>query len=267
MDQRAAEMYELYEQGATLEEVGICYGITRERVRQIFHKAGLASRSPEESNRKYSDAELLDCLRVAADALGGALNIEGYEEFARTQTFADGRRWPNQATIGTRFGSFVKARNIAGVRGKARKRRERLHSDAELINCLKQANSALGGVLTHAAYDEFARDRSFADGRSWPTSRTPSMRFGTWVMALQAAGLQSNPSSGPGQRFDVEDCVDAVRAVARELGKVPTTREYEEFARRSHGALPSLPTIRHRCGRWAQAIHLVDQTDGNGDVR
>ena len=46
---RVREMYALYEVGATLEEIGADYGITRERVRQLFNKAGLPTRSPQET--------------------------------------------------------------------------------------------------------------------------------------------------------------------------------------------------------------------------
>jgi Sigma-70, region 4 len=42
-------MHSLYQTGATLEEVGERYGITRERVRQLFKKAGLETRSRRET--------------------------------------------------------------------------------------------------------------------------------------------------------------------------------------------------------------------------
>jgi DNA-directed RNA polymerase sigma subunit (sigma70/sigma32) len=52
---RVREMHSLYQQGATLEEVGELYGITRERVRQLFKEADLPTRSRQEAsgrNRK-----------------------------------------------------------------------------------------------------------------------------------------------------------------------------------------------------------------------
>lgn len=45
-------MYALYQDGATLEEVGADYGITRERVRQLFKKAGLQTRGPGKPGSK-----------------------------------------------------------------------------------------------------------------------------------------------------------------------------------------------------------------------
>ncbi len=42
-------MHAVYQDGATLEEVGKRYGITRERVRQLFKKAGLKTRRRQET--------------------------------------------------------------------------------------------------------------------------------------------------------------------------------------------------------------------------
>jgi DNA-directed RNA polymerase sigma subunit (sigma70/sigma32) len=47
---RAREMYSLYQRGSTLEEVGKLYGLTRERVRQLFKEADLPTRSRQEAS-------------------------------------------------------------------------------------------------------------------------------------------------------------------------------------------------------------------------
>jgi hypothetical protein len=49
---RVQEMYALYQDGATLNKVGERYGVTRERVRQLFNKAGLATRSRREASER-----------------------------------------------------------------------------------------------------------------------------------------------------------------------------------------------------------------------
>jgi hypothetical protein len=113
--------------------------------------------------------------------------------------------------------------------------------------------------LTTSGYNQFARDRSFADGRPWPTYQTHFHRFGSWRGALLAAGLSANPSSAmAGQRiFDKSHCIDAIRHVRREVGAVPTASEYESMARASSGALPSLATVRTRCGSWSEALRMA----------
>jgi Homing endonuclease associated repeat len=120
-------------------------------------------------------------------------------------------------------------------------------------------SQALGGVLASEVYDEYASTRRFRDGRPWPTRQTHILRYGSWRKAMHAAGLTANPSSPiTGKRlFEVGHCVDAVRHVSRDLGKVPTAAEYEQVASDCGGALPSLATVRNRCGTWSHALQLA----------
>jgi Homing endonuclease associated repeat len=134
------------------------------------------------------------------------------------------------------------------------------YSDEELLQLLREANEAIGGVMTASAYNAFAKGRNFADGRPWPTQQTHFHRFGSWRKALQAAGLEANPPSAiAGQcLFDLNQCIDAILHVHREVGAAPTISEYEAIATNSHGALPSSATVRNRCGSWSKALRLAD---------
>ena len=124
------------------------------------------------------------------------------------------------------------------------------YSEGELIAMLLEASVALGGILSKEAFEEYARGRTLDDGRGWPTAQTHMLRFGGWRRALVRAGLTANPSSPiAGQTlFDKPQCIDAVRHVARQLKKIPTVSDYDDYARESNGALPSAATIRHRYG-------------------
>jgi hypothetical protein len=153
------------------------------------------------------------------------------------------------------------------ARGKRQKRRrtsadwvEKKYSNAELLQVLRDANEAIGGVLTTSAYDQYANERSFTDGRPWPSHQTPFNRFGSWRGALLAAGLAANPSSPiAGRRiFDQSHCIDAIRHVHRQVGAVPTFSEYESIAKASGGAFPSGATVRNRCGSWAEALRMAE---------
>src|SRR5437588_8758508 len=132
-------------------------------------------------------------------------------------------------------------------------------SDAELLDFLRQASRGVGGILTTMDYNRYADARTTEDGRLWPGHQTPSLRFGSWRKALTAAGLGANPSSAiAGQRlFEAEHCIDAVRSLARDLRRIPTAREYEEYAAESSGGLPSLGTLRNRCGSWRVALRAA----------
>lgn len=138
------------------------------------------------------------------------------------------------------------------------------YSDTELIGFLAQASAAVEGTLSAPAYSAFARTRRTPDGRRWPSTQTPAKRFGSWRNALLAAGLPVNPPSNGGarRRFNAEECLQAVRGVARSLGRAPTFQEYEQSARESGGEQPSGTTVRNHCGTWTDVLASlgVDET-------
>lgn len=238
---RAVAAHAMYESGAALEEVGRAFGITRERVRQIFRDHGLPVRS-------VKDAYALQRARQSREH---ATRIEHrFRHLRDIDAVARELRLPR-----TLVAEIVQDAFTPAERRKATNARKK-YSDEELIEFLKAASVAVGGVLSAQAYTTFARGRKTRDGRPWPTHQTHALRFGSWRAAVEAAGLASNPSSPIAGQTIFEDghCIDALRAAARALGRTPTADEYEEFARTSNGALPSQATVRHRLGRWYQAL-------------
>ena len=231
----------MYERGATLEEVGRAFSISRERVRQIFRDHGLPVRSVKDSHR----------LRRARQSDEYASRVKDrFRQLRDVDAVAQDLELPRTLVAEMIEGAFAPAE-----RRKPKNARKK-YSDEELIEFLQTASSTLGGVLSAQGYTAFSRRRKTQDGRPWPTHQTHALRFGSWRAALEAARLAANPSSPiAGQTiFDEGHCIDAVRAAARALGRPPTADDYEEFARVSNGALPSQATVRHRLGRWYQAL-------------
>ena len=244
---RVREMYELYEYGATLDEVGEDFGISRERVRQLFGRAGLKTRSMAETAQLKREAD-----RHRTDEI-----VEGF------------RRSKDVALVATEL--EIAKRTIIEVvraelppeeyqppRSKAPRAATKRYSDEELIGFLREASAALGTTLSSQAYDSVALGRRTADGRPWPTKQTAALRFGSWRAAVIAAGLDAHPPSGAGtrRRFNAQDCVEAVRAVGERLGRRPSRKEYERCARASAGELPSASTLRTRCGGWNDVLGM-----------
>lgn len=215
MDQRVEEMHALYRAGSSLRAVGAEFGISAERVRQLFHDHGLGTRS-----------------RGARKAL---LKRDREKRKLDERGKGDENSRQPSAWIGKKY------------------------TDEELLQVLRETSEALGGVLTTHAYNEYAEGRTFSDGRSWPSHQTHFQRFGSWRQSLLSAGLAANPSSPiSGQRiFHRGQCIDAVRHVGRELGGKPSLKQYETFARKSNGGLPSGATVRNRCGSWSDALRLA----------
>ena len=247
--QRVLEMRKLYDAGGTLGEVAERFGITRERVRQLFRAHDLPTRSIAEAaalrrerlvnEHREQIFELIDA-GVAPNEIAERLGIS--PQLVRDALRDDPSR-----------------RRVAAFRRTAKTRPKPKYSDEEVIECLRTASVELGGVLTTAEYTNYARTRRFPDGRPWPLHQTPFLRFGSWRGALQRAELEANPPSAiAGQRlFTREHCIDAILEVERELGHPPTAAEYERAATASNGILPSLATVRHRCGGWQEALVLA----------
>ena len=248
-DERAAAIFAYYSSGATLQEVGDRYGISRERVRQILKAHGYPVRSVKQAaalhraNQFEMAPQILALHRELGDPRQVAEQIGISQTTVREVVRAAGTANPLPAsTLRRKFGVTQKR-----------------YSDEELLQCVRTASQRLGGVLTTAAYSEFGRGRTLDDERPWPSHQSLQLRFGSWREALQRAGLRANPPSAiAGQRiFEAGHCIDAVRHVAREVGHSPTAAEYDRAARASDGALPSLATVRHRLGGWLDALRAA----------
>jgi hypothetical protein len=246
---RVLEMRELYNTGASLAEVAERFGLTRERVRQLFGAHHLPTRSTAETAALRRKLLMNDHRQQIFDLIDAGV---------APRDIAERLAIPPQL-VREALHDDPSRRRLAAFRRTTKKRPKQRYTSDELIECLRTASVELGGVLTTADYTGLARTRAFPDGRPWPTHQTPVLRFGSWRAALQRAGLEANPPSAiAGQRlFTTELCVDAILEVERDLGYPPTAAAYERAAAASNGVLPSLATVRHRCGSWQEALVLA----------
>jgi hypothetical protein len=101
---------------------------------------------------------------------------------------------------------------------------------------------------------ELGRSPLVRDLRNRPNLPAPSTyreRFGSWSAVLRAAGLKHCQSRGDLVYSD-EYLLDALRALAAELGRSPTSNEM--LARPD---LPASGTYAHRFGSWNAALEAA----------
>jgi hypothetical protein len=236
-------MYALYRDGATLDEVGARFHLTKERVRQLFDSAGLATRSTSHS------------IAMQRERLARERGEEICAAFAESKDIAEVSR---RLKIGPRVVREVVENHFSEAERRRPAAAPQVYSDEELIAFLREADEHTSSGLSIATYREYANGRRTVDGRPWPGYQTHANRLGdgSWRVALESAGLKPvRPSSpGPRRRFNEADCVEAVRAAARKLGKAPTAEEYFVFAKASNGAFPSQATVRQRVGTWYEVL-------------
>jgi transposase len=289
-ESRAAQMYELYERGATVAEVGEKFGVSPSRVGQLFQETGRETRPQglvypvEEMHELYEQGATLaevgedfgmSAKRVFAIFKAAGLGTRSVAETAELKRRADRERWEEIVQVFRRLNrpnlvaeeleiplstvTEVLRERIGRGEYRARthedKARKRF-SDEELREFLREASSTQERVLSAKDYANFASDRETSDGRRWPSAETHMRRFGSWRKALHGAGLATNDSLkiGKEKAFATEDCVKAILSAHRELGRVPTKVEYIRYARKSKGALPGITVIIRRCGSWTGAL-------------
>jgi hypothetical protein len=242
LDERTRQMHAAYVTGLTLQQVGKLFGLTRERVRQVFREAGLSIRSTKETRALRSKHLLEGCGEEVKAAFLISHDVE---------------------RVAHRFGlpisvaqDFIKTQFPHSWERRPPKPPDPKYPSEEILELLRAAAEAVGGVLREASYRRYAEGRSIADGRPWPSNATIVARFGSWSRALIAAGLEPlGPLSSESRRkFSDDDCIAAMQAAAEQLGEPPTVAAYQEFARESGGAYPSEATVRQRFGNWYEVL-------------
>jgi AraC-like DNA-binding protein len=236
--QRVRQMQALRQQGWSLDEIALRFGVSRERVRQILRAHGgpdpqdivdARRRRAEQQAEEHVD-ELLTLWRAgeqprrAADKLG----LQGLACRSTIERFA------------TDVDRAARKASLAGAR------RVQTYSDRDIVLALTSVGIRVGRVPSAKEYAVHARVLNY------PSLPTVLNRMGGWAQALNAAGMRplSAPSRTRARRWTEEFCWVALRSVVDELGEIPTVLAYERHAA-GRPELPSAATLRNRLGRWS----------------
>jgi len=208
-------MHALYRAGSSLRAVGVEFGISAERVRQLFRNYGLRTRTHQESQallkaeherrktdeteksdktfrhpsdwieKRYSDEELLEVLRETSDALGGILTTHVYNEYAEGRTFPDGRPWPSHQTHFHRFGSWRQSLLSAGLAANPSSAisGQRIFDRGQCVDAIRHAGRELGHPPSLKEYEALARGSK----GGLPSAATVRNRCGSWSAAVRLA--------------------------------------------------------------------------------
>jgi hypothetical protein len=237
---RGRRMIILREQGNSLDEIALGFGVSRERVRQILREHGApdpqtvaaARRQRVEHAVAAQLPELLALWRAGA-APGSAAIALGLQVTACRNAIA---RAATHADRDTRRASLAGDRAIA-----------KTYSDQDIVAAVRFVAERLGRVPTAKEYGAQARELEL------PSLPTVVNRMGRWTSAVRAAGLvpAHTAAHARARRWTAERCWHAMRAVVAELGEIPTVVAYDRHAA-GRRDLPSSATLRNRLGRWSQ---------------
>ena len=249
------------EEYLTLDEVGKLEGITREAVRQRLKSMGIKPRSTGETRELRERREI--SLR-AGDIRKTFLQTRDVSATADQIGLGEGLVRRALRELVPDFEVLARV-----PRNGAKK-----YSVDDLVAALREAADTDPGILSTGSYDAFVEAHpTLLDGRPRPGKQVMMLRFGSWIGALQRAGLPTNPHSGPDKEFSEADAVAAVVESWRQIG-VPTAAAYEIWQRGQVGR-PSGATVRKLAGAWNpllvrawQLVHgvVLDQDDEDASV-
>jgi transcriptional regulator with XRE-family HTH domain len=253
--QRVRRMQALREQGWSLDEIALRFGVSRERVRQIMRAhGGPAPEDIADARRRRAEAqaearidELLTRWRSGQPPRVAASEL-GLQAAACRSTI---ERFATDADRAARKASMAGARWV------------QTYSDRDIILALVSVSTRVGRVPSAKEYAAHARELNY------PSLPTVLNRMGGWTNALRATGMApvTAPMRARKRRWTDEACWKALRKVVRELGEIPTVLAYERHAA-GRPELPSSATLRNRLGRWSSiTTQLAAQSQLAGEAR
>ncbi len=236
--QRMRQMRALREQGFSLDEIALRFGVSRERVRQILRAHGAPDPELVAGARRRRAAQLAEARVDELLALWRA----GHEP--RSAANALGLQAAACRTTITRFATEVdkaaRRASMSGARG------AQTYSERDIIVALRAVAAGLGRVPSAKEYALLAR------GLELPSLPTVLNRMGGWSRAVEAAGMKPVAASAKSRprRWTDSACWAALRRIVDELGEIPTVVSYDRHAT-GRPDLPSSATLRNRLGRWS----------------
>lgn len=244
-DSRIPDMVRRLEAGATLEEVGAVYNLTRERVRQITK--GLYDRNKQREARKNLLLSLVDRYKeeILEDWFEGKNIVQIAHELGLPIEYTEQRlhEWTAE------WDPLKLARRRARVISISNNRQK--FSDEEILAILRFIAEQEGHAPSLTDYERWREH--FSDWPSKPTLSRGNKSFNDWVR--QAGFTPNDLPKGMGlPTFDDAQIFAALNAVSDIVGHFPSVTEYTK--NRPDGAI-SQPAIRRKFGSWTNAMEAL----------
>jgi hypothetical protein len=233
-------MIELRTQGATLQEIGDEFALTRERVRQLLKKHGgpttAVVRAAQEARTRAAEedraAHVGNAIRATLNE-GGPMSAEAVARAAALELDEVSRFWPRDLE------------HMRLWRGHSDSR----WSDDEVLAAIREA-ALYEFPLTANAYSNLVSVGQI-QGPSLPRI---GQRFGSWTAACDAASVV------PGQtmrgnyesRWSDDDLLQIVKQYLVDPDAPNSANRFDEWKRAHVPDGPSFQTLRNRFGTWTE---------------
>lgn len=234
--ERNADVVARYRAGESMTAIAEAHGLTRQRVYQILHRAGVVRGDEERRARAAAAREAKARLRQRF------LDLAAKRPAMTSQRAADLLKVTVPELVGA-LRPEDRRFLLAGKRGTGQQ-----YSDEQMLDALRTVAAELRTErLTRDQYDETRAGRG-----GLPSGARVMQRFGTWSEACRQAGLAVRGyRTGRERQWSRDDMLAAVMDYLREPGNAGTGWEYEVW--RAGRDAPGVPTLRMVFGTWSAA--------------
>lgn len=228
-----------------------CSTTVSERFGGRWEYAIEAAGLPERNSNKIERERIIKALQEIARKLGHSPTKSEY----KANRIKD---MPSEKAISRNFNSWTNALKAAGLKPCKCSHTERKYSDEEVAKCLHIMAEKLGHTPSLKEYAKYHEP-------DMPNDKTLRIRYGSWPLALKAAGFEDYDAKSKGHRvvfeekYSDEEIRKALVAVANKVGHAPSRNEYRRL--RPDGS-PSLNTVVCRYKTWMEALKQNGLLDG-----
>ncbi|EWS81380.1 hypothetical protein BF93_17435 [Brachybacterium phenoliresistens] len=237
-DERARTCVRCYAMGATLQELGDRFGVTRERIRQIITK-----------HTPWSTKDISRTLRGLREAREQEHReaVRAWSLTSPGDTLESGARTLGMTEEQVR--DLLGARRNNHLAPKVRPASVARRSDEQILEDLRAYHRETG-KSTASGFSAWAKQHGV------PGNQTAAIRFGTWNEALRAAGLTAERGRPRSALSDDDLWAAVIAAVAAPDGGTSNTK-VDAWLQRHDGA-PSLALVRQRLPyRWSEIAEIT----------
>lgn len=240
---RRQKMIARHNEGLTLGEIGDEFGVTRERVRQIFVQEGVLNRNYRSKKSRDEDKRLA---ALKPDMLA-AYREQGSAD--RTAQMFGTTAERLMKVIGDSVTELDMRMTKANMNRTSQFRAEDYEMHMKRALALQS-----DGYLSAEKYEAYARATKGA-----PSHQTVMKWYGTWRSALQQTlGMECLPSGASrgfgAAKYTDADMLDALERMYRDSGKLPI---FDGYRQEQLPTEPSCHVIRARFGSWTAALRLM----------
>lgn len=232
--------------GATLDSIGVEFGVSRERVRQIIQAAG--GPSAAEVRALAAVRSLVEEAEVRSETETALRDHLGTRGAQSVQEVADALGL-GEATV-VRFWPPDLKHLLIRPAGRA----SQTWTDEQILDVIRSA-AVYEFPLTANAYAELVRVGEIR-GASLPRI---TQRFGGWIAACELAGVEAGQTLRPAyeSRWTDAELVSYVREYLVDTSWPNSAHRFDQWRRLVAPEAPSFQTVRNRLGTWSNAKRLA----------